>query len=141
MALRRAKFMTRQRPIKALLAKPGLDGHDRGVHVLTLGLRDAGMEVIYLGIRTTAELIVQAAIEEDADVVALSCLSGAHEYHFPRVAELLKEAGMADVLLIGGGVIPAEDVPLLQAAGFKAIFGPGTTIQEIAAFIHEHVRE
>jgi methylmalonyl-CoA mutase C-terminal domain/subunit len=133
--------MTRQRPIKVVLAKPGLDGHDRGAHVLTLGLRDAGMEVIYLGIRTPAELVVQAAIEEDADVVALSCLSGAHEYHFPRVAELLKEAGATDVLLIGGGVIPAEDVPYLQAAGFKAIFGPGTTVQEIATFIQEHVRE
>lgn len=141
MPLLGSELMTRQRPIKVILAKPGLDGHDRGAHVLTLGLRDAGMEVIYLGIRTPAELIVQAAIEEDADVVALSCLSGAHEYHFPRVAELLKQADVTDVLLIGGGVIPAEDVPYLREAGFQAIFGPGTTVQEVASFIREHVRE
>ena len=126
-------------PIRVVLAKPGLDGHDRGARVLSLGLRDAGMEVIYLGIRTSAEVIARVAVAEDADVVALSCLSGAHEYHFPRVAELLREAGKDDVLLIGGGVIPQEDIASLQAAGFSAVFGPGTKIEEVTDYIHDHL--
>lgn len=127
------------RPIRVVLAKPGLDGHDRGARVLTLGLRDAGMEVIYLGIRTPAETVARVAVDEDANVVALSCLSGAHEYHFPRVAELLRDAGKHDALLICGGVIPNEDIPSLQAAGFSAVFGPGTKLEEIVSYIRSHL--
>lgn len=130
---------TTSRPIRVVLAKPGLDGHDRGARVLMLGLRNAGMEVIYLGIRTPAEMIARVAVDEDADVVALSCLSGAHEYHFPKVAKLLHDAGKRDVLLICGGVIPKEDVPSLQAAGFGAVFGPGTNLEEIIAYIRSHL--
>lgn len=127
------------RPIRVVLAKPGLDGHDRGARVLAAGMRDAGMEVIYLGIRTPAETIARVAVEEDADVVALSCLSGAHEHHFPRVAELLREAGKRDVLLLGGGVIPKEDIPSLLAAGFGAVFGPGTKLQDIIDYVRAHL--
>lgn len=132
---------TNKTPIRVVLAKPGLDGHDRGARVLALGLKDAGMEVIYLGIRTTPETAARVAIDEDADVVALSCLSGAHEYHFPRVAKLLADAGKEDVLLIGGGVIPEEDIPGLQQAGFKAIFGPGAKVEEVAEFIRNNVSD
>lgn len=128
------------RILKVVLAKPGLDGHDRGAKVLALALRDAGMEVVYLGIRTTAETVVATALEEDADVVALSSLSGGHGYHFPRVAELLAGHGMQDVLLVGGGIIPPEDVPELERAGFRAIFGPGSQTADIVRFLREHAR-
>lgn len=128
------------RVVRVVLAKPGLDGHDRGAKVLALALRDAGMEVTYLGIRATAAEIVKSAVEEDADVVALSCLSGGHDYHFPRVAELLAAQGMHDVLLIGGGVIPPQDVPALEAKGFRAVFGPGAGTNEIIEFIRANVR-
>ena len=131
--------MTQERRIRVLLAKGGLDGHDVGVKVLTLALRDEGMEVIYIGIRRTAEAIVQTAVQEDVDVVGLSSLSGGHDVFFPRVAELLKKSGRDDVLLIGGGVVPEEDVPALKEMGFKEIFGPGTNLREIAKFIRENV--
>ena len=129
-----------KRPIRVLVAKPGLDGHDRGAKVLTLGLRDEGMEVIYTGIRETAESIVRTSIQEDVDVVGLSSLAGAHMYHFARVAELLAEKGMGKVLVIGGGVIPEEDIPLLKEKGIRGVFGPGTSIEEIASFIRGNVK-
>ncbi len=127
--------------IKVLVAKPGLDGHDRGAKVLTLGLRDEGFEVIYTGLRQSPEKIVQAALQEDVDVVGLSCLSGAHSYLFPKVVGLLKEKKRDDVLVIGGGIIPPEDVPHLQEEGIAGIFGPGSSIGKIAEFIRENVRE
>jgi len=132
--------MSEKRIIRVLMAKPGLDGHDRGAKVLTLGLRDEGMEVIYSGLRQTPEKIVQAAIQEDVDVVGLSCLSGAHDHLFPRVVELLKERGIEDILVIGGGLIPEEDVPGLQEKGISAIFTAGTSISTIAEYIRQHVK-
>jgi len=122
------------------MAKPGLDGHDRGARVLTLGLRDEGMEVIYTGLRQAPEKIVQAAIQEDVDVVGLSCLSGAHRYLFPAVVEQLKANGVEDVLVVGGGIIPKEDIPFLEEKGVGAIFGPGTSIKEIANYIRENTK-
>jgi methylmalonyl-CoA mutase C-terminal domain/subunit len=130
--------MTKKK-IRVLAAKPGLDGHDRGIKVICYALRDAGMEVIYTGLRQTPEQIVQAAIQEDVDVIAMSVLSGAHDYLFPRVMELLKEAGARDVLVIGGGIIPEEDVPGLKKAGIRAIFGPGTPTSETVRFIQDNV--
>jgi methylmalonyl-CoA mutase C-terminal domain/subunit len=129
-----------QKKIRVLAAKPGLDGHDRGIKVICYALRDAGMEVIYTGLRQSPEQIVQAALQEDVDVIAMSVLSGAHDYLFPRVMELLREAGAADVLVIGGGIIPEEDVPGLKEAGIGAVFGPGTSTREIVHFIRENVR-
>jgi len=126
-----------EKRIKVLMAKPGLDGHDRGAKVLALGLRDEGMEVIYTGLRQTPEKIVEAAIQEDVNVIGLSCLSGAHKYLFPEVTRLLKERGVSDVLIIGGGIIPPEDVPLLKDNGINEVFGPGTPIRKIA----EHIRQ
>jgi methylmalonyl-CoA mutase C-terminal domain/subunit len=131
----------RKRPIRVLIAKPGLDGHDRGAKVLTLGLRDEGMEVIYTGIRETTESIVQTCIQEYVDVVALSSLSGGHMYHFTKVAEMLAEKGMDTVLIIGGGIIPEEDIPLLKQKGISAVFGPGTQIEEVSKFIRENVKQ
>ena len=127
------------KPIKVLIAKPGLDGHYRGAKTLTLGLRDEGMEVIYTGIRQTAESIVNTAIQEDVDVIGLSSLSGAHNYYFPRIVEMLKEKGMDHVLVIGGGIIPEEDVTVLKQKGVKGVFGPGTTVEEVAKFIRQNV--
>ena len=124
-----------ERPIKVLIAKPGLDGHDRGAKVLARGLRDEGFEVVYTGLRQTPEMIVTAALQEDADVVGLSILSGAHMTLIPKVTRLLREAGLADVLVTAGGIIPDDDVPALQAAGVAAVFGPGTTIREVADFL------
>lgn len=121
--------------IRVLIAKTGLDGHDRGAKMLTLGLRDAGMEVIYTGIKQTPETIVAAAIEEDVDVVGLSCLSGAHNHYFPEVVELLRKKGMDKVMVIGGGIIPDEDIPHLKEKGITGIFGPGSRVQDIATFI------
>jgi len=125
--------------IRVLIAKPGLDGHDRGAKVVARGLRDAGMEVIYTGLRQTPDMIVDAAVQEDIQVIGLSILSGAHMTLFPRVIELLKENGMEDVLVIGGGIIPQEDIPALREAGVDAVFGPGTAIDEIADFIRQQV--
>jgi methylmalonyl-CoA mutase C-terminal domain/subunit len=129
-----------ERKIRVLAAKPGLDGHDRGIKVICAALRDAGMEVIYTGLRQTPEQIVSAAMQEDVDVIAMSCLSGAHEYLFPRVTELLKEKKVDDVLVLGGGIIPEEDFPSLKAAGIADIFTPGTTTVEIIKFIKEHIK-
>lgn len=121
--------------IRVLVAKPGLDGHDRGAKVVARALRDAGMEVIYTGLRQTPDQIVEAADAEDVNVVALSLLSGAHNTLFPEIVEKLKAKGMGDVLVIGGGVIPAADIPGLEAAGVKAIFTPGTPTKDIIDFI------
>jgi len=128
------------RPIKVLIAKPGLDGHDRGAKVLARGLRDEGFEVVYTGIRQTPEMIVSAAVQEDVDVVGLSILSGAHLTLLPRITGLLREQGMTDVLVTAGGIIPDEDVPVLQAAGIAAVFGPGTSIGEVADYLRANVR-
>jgi len=121
--------------IRVLIAKPGLDGHDRGAYVVAQGLRDAGMEVIYLGLGVTPEQIAEAVIQEDADVVGLSCLSGAHMALFPRTVSLIKEKTDKDTLFIGGGIIPRKDVPKLKEAGIARSFGPGTPIPEIVNFI------
>lgn len=123
-----------------LVAKPGLDGHDRGAKVIARALRDAGMEVIYTGLRQTPEQIVSAAIQEDVDVVALSILSGAHNHLFPRVVELLKERGADDVLVFGGGVIPEEDIPFLKSKGIAEIFGPGTPTSKTIEFIKANIK-
>lgn len=132
--------MSEESRIRVLVAKPGLDGHDRGAKVLALGLRDEGMETIYTGLRQTPEKIIQAAIQEDVDVIGLSCLSGAHKYLFPRVVELLKEKGMEGVLIIGGGIIPPEDVPFLKEKGVSEVFGPGTALKEIANYIRQNTK-
>ncbi len=128
-----------QRPIRVLVAKPGLDGHDRGAKVIARGLRDAGMEVIYTGLRHTPEEIARVASQEDVDVVGLSILSGAHNGLLPRVVQSLRSEGLENVLVIAGGVIPERDIPGLKQAGVAAVFGPGTPIAHIAAFIREHV--
>jgi len=129
-----------KKKIRVLIAKPGLDGHDRGVKVIARGLRDAGMEIIYLGLRLTPEQIVKAAIEENVDVVGLSCLSGAHMVLFPQIVKLLKEKGSEDVLVIGGGIIPEKDIPALKKNGISQVFGPGTTIGEIVDFINKSLQ-
>ncbi len=126
--------------IRVLVAKPGLDGHDRGAKVVARALRDAGFEVIYTGIRLTPEQIAEAALQEDVNVVALSLLSGAHNTLFPRAVELLKEKGLTDVLVIGGGVIPDADIPGLKAAGVAEVFTPGTPTSEIVEFIKTNVK-
>jgi methylmalonyl-CoA mutase C-terminal domain/subunit len=126
-------------PIRVLIAKPGLDGHDRGAKVVARALRDAGMEVIYTGLRQTPEMIVEAALQEDVAVVGLSILSGAHLTLFARVIDLLHKHGMDDVLVIGGGIIPDEDIPALQKMGVAMVFGPGTPLQEIVSFIEGQV--
>ena len=128
------------RKIKVVVAKPGLDGHDRGAKLLARIFAEAGMEVIYTGLRQTPEMVVQTAIQEDADVVGISSLSGVHNYFFPKVVQLLKENGLDDVLVIGGGIIPAEDIPKLKEAGVAEIFGPGTPTQKIVDFIKQNVR-
>ena len=130
-----------ERKIRVLVAKPGLDGHDRGAKVIAASLRDAGMEVIYTGLHQTPEKIAATALQEDVDVVALSILSGAHMTLFPRVQSLLSENGMDDVLITGGGIIPDEDVEALQALGIGRLFGPGTPTGEAAAYIEEWFRE
>ena len=124
--------------LRILIAKPGLDGHDRGAKVIARALRDAGMEVIYTGLRQTPEMIVEAAAQEDVDAVGLSILSGAHNTLLPRVVELLRAAGMGDVPVFAGGIIPEEDVPALKDAGIAAIFGPGTSLEEIVSFVRTH---
>lgn len=125
------------RPIRVLVAKPGLDGHDRGAKVVAAALRDAGMEVIYTGLHQTPEMIASAAIQEDVDVVGLSILSGAHMTLFPRVYDLLVEAGRDDVLVTGGGIIPKEDMAVLESKGIGKLFGPGTSTQDLIDFIRE----
>jgi methylmalonyl-CoA mutase C-terminal domain/subunit len=132
--------MATDRKIRVLVAKPGLDGHDRGAKVIARALRDAGMEVIYTGLRQTPEMIVNASLQEDVDVIGLSILSGAHNAIVPRVTDLLKQNKMDDVLLVVGGTIPAQDVPTLKNAGVSGIFGPGTAMEEIISFIRSYVK-
>ena len=127
--------------IRVVIAKPGLDGHDRGAKVIARALRDAGMEVIYTGLRQTPEQIVAAALQEDADVIGLSILSGAHMHICPRIMELLRERGMADVMVVVGGIIPDVDIPKLNAIGITGIFLPGTPMQAIVEFIRHHARD
>ncbi|MGC9333083.1 MAG: cobalamin B12-binding domain-containing protein [Anaerolineae bacterium] len=128
-----------QKTIRVLVAKPGLDGHDRGAKVIARALRDAGMEVVYTGIRQTPEMIAEAALQEDVDVIGMSILSGAHMALFPKVMDLLHDYGMDDVLVVAGGIIPDEDVPSLNALGIQGIFGPGTPTDKIVEFIRENV--
>ena len=129
--------MGQEKKIRVLVAKPGLDGHDRGAKVVARALRDAGMEVIYTGIRQTAEMIVEAAIQEDVDVVGLSILSGAHKELLPPIIEELKQRGKGDALVLAGGIIPDEDIPVLEQMGVKAVFGPGTPTKEITEYIQK----
>ena len=129
------------RPIRIILAKPGLDGHDRGAKVLAAAFRDAGMEVIYLGLRQTPEMVINAAIQEDADVIALSVLSGAHMTIFPKVLTLMQENSMDNVLLVGGGIIPDKDTVALQEMGVGALYGPGTPTSEPISFIQQWIEE
>ena len=131
--------MNREKVIRVLATKPGLDGHDRGIKVVASALMDAGMEVIYTGLRQTPHQIVESAIQEDADVIAMSILSGAHDYLFPKVMELLKEKGAEDILVLGGGIIPDEDIPTLKESGISEIFGPGTITEDIINYIKENV--
>ena len=133
--------MVQKERIRVLVAKPGLDGHDRGAKLVARVLRDAGMEVIYSGIRQTPEMITEAALQEDVDVVGLSILSGAHMDLFPAIIELLKEKGLGEVIVVAGGIIPEEDIPSLQQIGIKTIFGPGSSTQEIADYIKGAVSE
>jgi methylmalonyl-CoA mutase C-terminal domain/subunit len=128
------------RPLKVLIAKPGLDGHDRGAKVLARGLRDEGFEVVYTGLRQTPEMVATAALQEDVDVVGLSILSGAHMTLVPKIVRLMREAKMDDVLVVVGGIIPDEDVPALREAGVAATFGPGTTIAQVAEFLRANAR-
>ncbi len=127
-----------ERKIRVLVAKPGLDGHDRGAKYIARALRDAGFEVIYTGLRQTPEAIAAAAVQEDVDWVGLSCLSGAHNSLFPKVVALLKEKGAADIKVFGGGVIPADDIPALKQAGVMEIFTPGTSSQQVVDYINAH---
>ncbi len=126
-------------PIRVLIAKPGLDGHDRGAKVIARALRDAGMEVVYTGLRQTAEMIVNAAVQEDVDAVGLSVLSGAHMHYFREVSELLRQRGADDVLLFGGGIVPDQDLPALRELGVARVFTPGTSTQDVVAYLRETV--
>lgn len=129
------------KPIRVLVAKAGLDGHDRGAKVIAQALRDAGMEVIYTGLRQTPEQIVETAIQEDVQVVGISSLSGAHNHLFPPIVELLKQQGAGDIFVLGGGVIPDDDIPFLKEAGIAAVFTPGTTTTDIIDFINANVNK
>jgi methylmalonyl-CoA mutase C-terminal domain/subunit len=128
------------RPIKVLIAKPGLAGHDRGAKVLARGLRDEGFEVVYTGLRQTPDMVAAASLQEDVDVVGLSILSGAHMTLLPRICQLLQQQGQTDVLVTAGGIIPDDDIPALRKAGVSAVFGPGTTIAAVADFLRANVR-
>lgn len=129
-----------ERKIRVLVAKPGLDGHDRGAKVIARALRDAGMEVIYTGLRQTPEMIAAAAVQEDVDAVGISILSGAHKTLCPRIVDLLRESGMDDTLVLVGGIVPTEDIPDLKAKGIAEVFLPGTSTEDIVSFIRQHVR-
>ena len=129
------------RKIRVLIAKPGLDGHDRGAKVIAQALRDAGMEVVYTGLRQTAEMIVSAAVQEDVDAVGLSVLSGAHMHYFRQVVEGLRQKGADDVLVFGGGIVPDQDLPELESLGVGRIFGPGTSTEEVVAYVREAVAQ
>jgi len=132
--------MSEEKKVRILVAKPGLDGHDRGAKVVARALRDAGFEVIYTGLHQTPEMIVEAAIQEDVDAIGLSVLSGAHNYLFPAVLELLHTKGADDIKVFGGGIIPKEDIEELRKRGVCELFGPGATLQEIADFVRENVK-
>jgi methylmalonyl-CoA mutase C-terminal domain/subunit len=132
--------MNEKRKIRVLVAKPGLDGHDRGARIIARAYRDAGFEVIYSGLHQTPEEVVQAAIQEDVDMIGLSSLAGAHMYLFPRVLGLLKEKGADDIVVCGGGIFPEEDIPELKKAGIKEIFTPGTPLTEVVKWVEEHVK-
>lgn len=127
------------RKIRVLVAKPGLDGHDRGARIIARAYRDAGFEVVYSGLHQTPEEIVQAAIQEDVDMVGLSSLAGAHMYLFPKVVELLRDKGAEDIVVCGGGIFPEGDIPKLKEAGIKEIFTPGTPLSEVVSWVEEHV--
>jgi methylmalonyl-CoA mutase C-terminal domain/subunit len=129
-----------ERKIRVVVAKPGLDGHDRGAKIVARALRDAGVEVIYTGLHQTPEQVVATAIQEDADAIGLSVLSGAHNYLFKRVLELLRDNGADDIVVFGGGIIPPADIAALKAIGVKELFGPGTSTRDIIRFVQEHVR-
>jgi len=133
--------LSEKRKIRVVVAKPGLDSHDRGAKVIARAFRDAGMEVIYTGLRQTPEQIVETALQEDVDVIALSILSGAHMTLFPRIMELVREKGLDDVLVFAGGIIPEEDIPALKKIGIAEVFGPGTSTDELVRFIRENVRK
>ena len=133
--------MSSERKIRVVVAKPGLDSHDRGAKIVARALRDAGMEVIYTGLRQTPEQIVETALQEDADVIALSILSGAHMTLFPSIMELLKQKGLVDVLVFAGGIIPIEDIPALKKIGIAEVFGPGTPTDTLVKFVKENVRK
>ena len=139
--LKRIEIKKYKRPIRVLVAKVGLDGHDRGARVIATSLRDAGMEVIYTGLRQTAEMVVSAALQEDVDAIGISILSGAHMTVFPKIIKLMKENKMDDVLLTGGGIIPAEDAKELNDAGVGRLFAPGTPTTEISAYILDWVQK
>ena len=128
------------RRVRILIAKPGLDGHDRGAKIIARGFRDAGFEVIYTGLHQSPEQIVAAAVQEDVDGIGLSSLAGAHDYLFPRVIELLREKGAQDIVVFGGGIIPEEDISVLMQAGVKAIFTPGTTIEKAVRWVREQIK-
>ena len=132
--------MAPERKVRILIAKPGLDGHDRGAKIIARALRDAGFEVIYTGLHQTPEQIVAAAIQEDVDGLGLSILSGAHDYLFSRVMELLKEKGATDIAVFGGGIIPVEDIPILTRSGVKNLFLPGTSIEEAVKWVRENIK-
>ncbi len=132
---------TKPRPLRILIAKPGLDGHDRGAKVIARALRDAGMEVIYTGLRQTSDMIVSAAVQEDVDVVGLSVLSGAHLHYFQEVTDKLRARGAEDILVFGGGIVPDEDLPKLRAMGVATIFTPGTSTQDVVKFLREALPE
>ncbi len=131
--------MVETRPIRVLVAKPGLDGHDRGAKVIARALRDAGMEVIYTGIRQTPEMIVEAAVQEDVDAILMSILSGAHMALFPKIMELLKQNNLDNILVAAGGILPDEDIPAIKAMGIQGCFGPGTSTEEIIQFVRSNV--
>jgi len=134
-----AQVAPAERKIRVLVAKPGLDGHDRGAKVIARALRDGGMEVIYTGIRQTPSMIVEAAIQEDVDAILLSILSGAHMVIFPKIMELLREQGATDILVMAGGILPDEDIPVIEAMGIKGNFGPGTSTQDIVTYVRANV--
>lgn len=131
--------MKQKRKIRVMVAKPGLDGHDRGARIIARAFRDAGFEVVYTGLHQTPEEIVEAAIQEDVDMIGLSSLAGAHRYLFPRTVELLRERGADDIVVCGGGIVPDDDLEMLKKSGIKEIFTPGTTLEEIVTWVEENV--
>jgi methylmalonyl-CoA mutase C-terminal domain/subunit len=135
----KGRILRRKRKIRVLVAKPGLDGHDRGARIIARAYRDAGFEVVYSGLHQTPEEIVQAAIQEDVDMIGLSSLAGAHMYLFPKVVELLRDKGVEDIVVCGGGIFPEEDIPKLKEAGIKEVFIPGTSLSEVVRWVEEHV--